>query len=244
VRVKLCGLTQPEHIDTAATLGVEFIGLVFAQQSRRRVTVEQAKRLVAVLPPREPAAVTLPLGGGGLWFDRCADALDRLIEQRRPVLVGVFADQPPSLVNSIAEAVGLDVIQLSGNERWETALQMRRPVIKTVRARPGAGATALRLGVETGMAHLLHLDAFVEGELGGTGRTAPWDVAAAIAGEMPLMLAGGLTAENVGDAVAAVQPWAVDVSSGVERAGVKDPLLMQTFVQAARAAVGMGVYGR
>jgi phosphoribosylanthranilate isomerase len=245
VHIKLCGLTHPEHVETAATLGVEFIGLVFAERSRRRVTVEQAKRLVAVLPPREPAGPTLTLGGGGLWFDRCADALDRLAEARRPLLVGVFADQPPSLVNSIAEAVGLDLVQLSGDEHWETALQMRRPVIKTVRTEPGMGVPAMRLRLETGMAHLLHLDAYVEGELGGTGRLASWELGAGLAEEMPVMLAGGLTPDNVLDAVTAVRPWAVDVSSGIEREGVKDVGLMQEFVQAARsAAVGMGMHGR
>ena len=245
MRVKICGLTDPEHVEAAAALGVEFIGLVFAERSRRRLTVEQAKRLVAALPSRAGPELTLRTGGGGLWFDRCADALDQLAERRRPLLVGVFADQPASLVNSIADAVGLDMIQLSGNERWETALQMRRPVIKTVRTEPDLGLAALRLRLETGMAHLVQLDAFVEGELGGTGRLASWELAAGLAEEMPVMLAGGLTPGNVGEAVATVRPWAVDVSSGVEREGTKDVGLIQQFVQAARgAAVGMGMYGR
>jgi len=244
MHVKICGLTHPEHIEAATAVGAEFIGLVFAERSRRHVTVQQAKRLVAVLPPRRsPAAASLPLEGGGRWFVRCAEAVDALIGRGRPLVVGVFADQPPAIVNSIAEAVDLDLIQLSGNERLDACLQMRRPTLKTVRTVPGLTATALHRGIEPGMAHLIHLDAYVTGELGGTGVTAAWDVAAALSEEMPIMLAGGLTPENVAEAVATVRPWAVDVSSGVERGGVKDVALIGAFIEAARgAAVGMGTH--
>jgi len=244
MRIKICGLTDPSHVEATVALGVEFIGLVFAERSRRHVSVEQAKRLMAALPPREAPEPTLELQGSGLWFQRCADALDALVVQRRPLVVGIFADQPVALMNSIAEMVGLDLIQLSGNERWETCLQLRRPAIKTVRTEPGVASAALRQRIETGMAHLLHIDAYVEGELGGTGRPAAWDVAAGLAAELPVMLAGGLAPANVGKAIAAVRPWAVDVSSGVERDGAKDVRLIEEFVRAARAAaVGTGTHG-
>ncbi|MGH2583387.1 MAG: phosphoribosylanthranilate isomerase, partial [Dehalococcoidia bacterium] len=105
-------------------------------------------------------------------------------------------------------------------------------------------ATALHRGIEPGMAHVIHLDAYVAGEMGGTGVTAAWDVASALSEEMPIMLAGGLTPVNVAEAVVTVRPWAVDVSSGVERDGVKDVVLIESFIQAARgAAVGTGTNG-
>ena len=88
--------------------------------------------------------------------------------------------------------------------------------------------------LEPGMGHLVHLDAYVAGELGGTGVTAAWDVAADVADEIPLMLAGGLSPANVGDAIRAVGPWAVDVSSGVERDGVKDPAAIEAFIKEAK----------
>jgi phosphoribosylanthranilate isomerase len=245
MRVKICGVTRPEHVDAAAAAGAAFIGLVFAERSRRHLNVEEAKRLASVLPPRtEPVLRTISPHGGGLWFQRCAEVLDTLIERGRPLLAGVFADQPAAIVNSIADAVDLDLIQLSGNERWEMCLQMRRPVLKTVRTDPTLPAGVLRLQIESGMAHLIHLDSFVPGELGGTGRTAAWDVAESLATEFPLMLAGGLTPANVGEAVTVVRPWAVDVSSGVERDGVKDIGLIEEFVRAAEgAAAGMGSHG-
>jgi phosphoribosylanthranilate isomerase len=245
VHVKICGVTKPEHVEAASASGASIIGLMFAERSRRRVTVEEAKRLVAVLPRRTAPPESLRLVGDGLWFERCAAALEALIGERRPLLVGVFANQPATLVNSIAEAVGLDLVQLSGDEPWETCLRLRRPAIKALRPVNGcAGARDLLRAAEAGTASLCMLDADVSGEYGGTGQRADWAVAAEVARALPLMLAGGLTPENVGEATAAVRPWAVDVSSGVERDGVKDVALIEAFVQAAgRAASGVGSDG-
>jgi phosphoribosylanthranilate isomerase len=236
--VKICGLTLPEHAAAAREAGADFIGLVFAEQSRRRVTVEQARRVIAALPPRdEPPLVALPLRAGHtglLWFERCAAALEALLARRRPLLVGVFADQPASLINSIADTIGLDLIQLSGHESWEDCLLLRRPVIKAERVAPDDDPAAVAIRAEAGTASLMLLDTAVAGELGGTGRTFDWQIARGVAERLPIMLAGGLTPENVHDAVCAVSPWGVDVSSGVETAGVKDPEKIAAFVAAAR----------
>jgi anthranilate synthase/indole-3-glycerol phosphate synthase/phosphoribosylanthranilate isomerase len=83
-------------------------------------------------------ALPLPPGHTGmLWFERCAAALESLLERRRPLLVGLFADQPASLANSIADVLDLDLVQLSGHEQWEDCLLLRRPVIKAERVAPG-----------------------------------------------------------------------------------------------------------
>jgi phosphoribosylanthranilate isomerase len=244
MHVKICGITRPEHVEAAAAAGAAFVGFMFAERSRRHITVEDAKRLSAVLPPRdEPALESLRLEQPGLWFRRCADALDALFTRRRPLTVGVFANQPVALVNAVAEAADLDLIQLSGDERWETCLQLRRPTIKALRSGSGCSAQDLLRAAEAGTASLCLLDAEVPGEYGGTGQTADWQVAAQVAASLPLMLAGGLMPENVGTAIATVRPWAVDVSSGVERDGIKDVELIHDFVRAARsAAVGMGTH--
>ena len=238
VRVKICGLTLPEHAVACVEDGVEMIGLVFWERSKRHVSVEQARRVTAALPPRTaPPAVTLT-PGPGLWFEGCAAAVERLIDagQGRPLVVGVFADQPVSLMNSIAEAADLDLIQLGGDEPWEMAFQLRRPAIKTLRVGGDSNAAGLLASVETGTASLLLMDAAVPGLPGGAGVRADWDVAADLARSLPVMLAGGLNPDNVPEAVARVQPWAVDVSSGVERDGVKDVVLIDAFVRAARSA--------
>lgn len=247
MHVKICGVTRPEHVEAAVGAGAAFIGFMFAEHSRRHVTVEDTKRLSAALPPRTgPALRSLPLEGTGLWFHRCADALSDLIARRRPLTVGVFVNQPAALVNAVAEAADLDLVQLSGDEPWEICLQLRRPAIKALRPVEDCSCTQhLIRSAEAGTASLSLLDADVPGAYGGTGQRADWSVAAEVAASLPLMLAGGLTPDNVGDAIRTVQPWAVDVSSGIERDGRKDVGLIHDFVRAAQqAAVGMGTHDR
>ena len=244
--VKICGLTLPEHLIAAQESGADMIGLMFAEQSRRRVTVEQAKSVLAVLTPRsEPAAIALALAGrtAALWFERCAAALEALIERRRPLTVGVFADQPASLVNSIAEVLDLDLVQLSGNESWEACLLIRRPVIKAERVAFGDMAGDIAARTEAGTASMLMLDTAVAGQLGGTGATFDWGVGRRIADAMPVILAGGLTPSTAGDAIAAVRPWGVDVSSGVETEGIKDVSKIQG-VRGGSASGGQRAPGR
>lgn len=238
--IKICGLTRPEHLTAAIEAGVDLIGLVFAEKSRRRVTVQQARTVLSVLPERtEPALVALPLPAGhtaALWFDRCAAALERLIGQRRPLVVGLFADQPASLVNSIAEMLDLDLVQLSGHETWEDCLLIRRPVIKAERVEDGDSPGEIITRAEAGTGSMLMLDAAVPGQLGGTGVSFDWSIGQRVAHSLPLVLAGGLTPDTVGEAVLMVRPWGVDVSSGVETDGVKDAAKIAAFAAAVRAA--------
>ncbi len=237
--IKICGVTAPEHVDAAQQAGADIIGLMFVESSRRRVTVERARRLVELLPVRHaPPLLALPLPAGhlaALWFERCAAALEGLLAERRPLLAGVFADQPPALVNSIADAVGLDLVQLSGHERWEDSLRIRRPVVKAERVGANDTATTVLDRVEAGTASLLLLDAGVPGQLGGTGVAFDWEAGRGVAQALPCMLAGGLSPENVRHAISHVRPWGVDVSSGVESGGAKDPAKIRAFVAAVRA---------
>jgi phosphoribosylanthranilate isomerase len=103
-----------------------------------------------------------------------------------------------------------------------------------MKVREGESAAQLMLHYHGGA--VLILDPYVEGTYGGTGRTLDWAVAGEVARQTPVVLAGGLTPENVGDAIRAVHPWAVDVSSGVETDGVKDPDRIRAFIAAAHAA--------
>ncbi len=241
-RIKLCGLRSAEQALLAAELGADLIGLVFAEQSRRRVTVEEARRVVQALGPeagslRQLAGDGLPAGG---WFARSAAALERTLTERRPLVVGVFGDQPTSLINGVADAVPLDVVQLSGTGPWEQALEIRRPVIKALHVRPELAPDEVLYAAEVGTAALVLLDTAVPGAIGGTGEVFDWSLAARVALRLPFLLAGGLTPENVASAVACVRPWGVDVSSGIETDSAKDPEKMRAFVSAVRAADANG----
>src|SRR3989304_853471 len=150
----------------------------------------------------------------------------------RPLLVGVFADQDADTINGIAEECGLDMVQLSGSEPWEMCSLLSRPVLKCLKVRQDQLAEDILAAVGEGA--LVLLDPYVEGAYGGVGVTLDWDVAAQVAARLPVVLAGGLTSDNVAEAVRTVRPWAVDVSSGVETEGVKDVAKIRAFIKAAK----------
>jgi len=148
--------------------------------------------------------------------------------------VGVFADAPAEIVREIAAYCRLQALQFHGSESPRYCASFDRPVIKAVRFRgPEDAAAAERYNVQAFLA-----DAFVPGQAGGTGRTLDWERLRGLQWTRPLILAGGLTPENVSSAVAAVCPWAVDVSSGVETDGRKDPDKIRDFVRNAKGGIG------
>jgi len=221
--VKICGVSEPRHARAAAALGADFVGMVFAP-SRRQVTLGQAKRI----------AQALGKGGECAPTRAATDAIEAALRSRRPLLVGVFADQDADTINSIAEECGLDLVQLSGSEPWEMCEHIQRPVLKCMKVRNGQRAEEVLALVGSGA--LVLLDPYVEGSYGGTGKTLDWPVAAAIQERLPVVLAGGLTPDNVSAAVKAVHPWAVDVSSGVESEGTKDVGKIRAFIEAAKGS--------
>ncbi len=222
--VKICGVSEVRHARAAAALGADFVGMVFAP-SRRQVTLGQAKRIAAALgkagdgPPAAPTT----------------EAVEAALGSRRPLLVGVFADQDADTINGIASECGLDLVQLSGSEPWDVCEHLRRPVLKCMKVREGQPAEEVLSAVREGA--LVLLDPYVEGSYGGAGVTLDWRVAAQVAARVPVMLAGGLAPENVAKAVRTVHPWAVDVSSGVETEGAKDVSKIRAFIEAAKGAI-------
>ncbi len=153
---------------------------------------------------------------------------------------GVFAGATFDDVNRAADYCGFDVVQLSGGEAEGYCRMLERPVIRVLHVAPGSGAVALADEVEQAEValrgrKLLHLlDTGGRGAAGGTGRTFDWSIAREVGVRHPVLVAGGLTAGNVGELVRLARPYGVDVSSGVEREGAKDPLLIRDFVAAVR----------
>lgn len=208
--VKICGISDPRHAVVAAEAGADFAGVVFYPPSIRYVTIEQAREVAGAL------------AGSGTR------------------LVGLFVNEPAATINRIADAVGLDLVQLSGDEMPLDASGIDRPVIATVRADSSGRVDEERRFVEwtTGAIRpfAIMLDAHVPGMYGGTGTVADWFVAADFARRYPVLLAGGLTPRTAGDAIHRVHPFAVDVSSGVETDGRKDEEKIRAFVAAVRRA--------
>ena len=148
--------------------------------------------------------------------------------------VGLFVDVSVETINTIAAQCGLDRIQLHGREPPEFCGRVVRPVIKAFRIKNVE--SLLSLSSYQVAAYLL--DAYVEGALpGGTGASFSWELAAQAKPDGPVILAGGLTPENVEAAIRRIRPYGVDVSTGVERAaGVKDHRKVRTFIARAKAA--------
>lgn len=149
--------------------------------------------------------------------------------------VGLFVDADPGLVLTVLESVPLDVLQFHGGESPEYCRQFGRPYIKAVRVREGINL--VKYAADYDDARGLLLDAYVPGTPGGTGEQFDWRlIPAALA--KPIVLSGGLTPDNVGNAIRQVKPWAVDVSSGVEQAkGIKDAAKVAAFIQGVRHAL-------
>jgi phosphoribosylanthranilate isomerase len=148
--------------------------------------------------------------------------------------VGVFVNQPATYVNDVAALVPLGAVQLHGDETPAFAADIHRPVLKSV---GGAGS----MGVDWPSPVTLLVDAVDPVKRGGTGARADWTLAAAIARRRRVVLAGGLTPANVADAVAAVRPFGIDVSSGVEAApGIKDAAKLAALFDALSRAAGVG----
>ena len=144
--------------------------------------------------------------------------------------VGLFVDPTVDEVRSAADASGVVLAQLHGDETPELCLAMPLPVLKAIRVADGSSLAQLASYDVRGFL----LDAPSEG-YGGSGKVIDWSLVAEVAREMPIVLAGGLTPDNVAEAVRTVRPWAVDVASGVESApGVKDEEKMRGFIEAAK----------
>lgn len=212
-RVKICGVTQTVYALAAADAGADFIGLVFAP-SKRLVDVDKAKEIVATV---------------------------RGCGSREVLMVGVFVNTPAAEVNRIAEYCGLDRVQLSGDEPWDYLRDIERPVIKAVRVRRGQSGHDIIAELASGYQMLgadlmCLLDCYASGSYGGGGKAFDWRVAREAGQRFPVMVAGGLSPENVGEAIRLARPWGVDVSSGVESEGVKDILRIKAFIEAVRKA--------
>ena len=161
----------------------------------------------------------------------CAEITSVLKREHPQVkLVGVFVNSSVEEIKDILQTCHLDLAQLHGDETPETFAQLAPHAFRAFRGIPESNG-----GYERDEAPAMLIDAAVKGVYGGSGVTADWSAAAELAKKYPLLLAGGLTPENVADAVRQVQPWGVDVASGVESTpGEKDAEKMSAFVKAVR----------
>jgi len=217
VKIKICGVTLAEDAARIAAAGVDFLGLNFWPRSKRGVDAARGADLAAAA--------------------RAAGATQ---------VVGVFVDATADEIAAVHARVDLDVIQLHGAETIEAAAAVARALERPVWKAIAAGTSADLDALEGWPVDAILLDTPTP-EKGGSGRSFDWSLARAARLRHParrFVLAGGLHAGNVADAIAAVSPWAVDVASGVEAApGVKDPGKLAAFIAAVRGATAREAIG-
>jgi phosphoribosylanthranilate isomerase len=208
-RVKLCGITNLDDARLAADAGAWALGLIFYPGSPRRCEVDEAERISAEL-------------------------------RRKAEMTGVFANAELDEVAEIADVCNLSLIQLHGDEGpaycAEVARRTGAKIAKAVRAKDKASIKALLAFRDRVDFHMV--DAYHPGLLGGTGETFSWELLGELRDSShPLILSGGLTPDNVAEAIAAVHPFAVDTASGTEaEPGRKDPAKVAAFMRAVERA--------
>lgn len=205
MHIKICGLTSLADTLAAVEAGADYLGFNFYAPSPRCLTPEACARLVSAVSNHGARVTT----------------------------VGIFVNQTPAEVAALMDATGLHLAQLHGDERPADLAPLWGRAFKAVRDPRAVDFDALTQFSPGQPAFLL--DANAPNAYGGTGQTADWAAARPLAARYPIFLAGGLTPANVAAAIAQVQPWGVDVASGVEAApGRKDHDKMRAFVAAAK----------
>ncbi len=206
-KVKICGITNPQDAQLAVDLGADFLGFNFFPGSKRYLDAGYAESIV----------------------ERLRGEIGK---------VGVFVNQSLDDVGDDSSTAEMDMIQLHGDESQEFINAIRTetelPVLKAFRVGKAFCSDIL----DNFDVNAILLDAFSEKEFGGSGSTFDWSIAAKLAsGKVPIWLAGGLTPDNVAEAIRVVRPYAVDVASGVESSpGKKDPKKLEAFIRNAKNA--------
>jgi len=206
-RIKLCGLTRVKDVEFGFSQGLDALGFIFYEKSPRNVLPDFVKDIVAKVPP----------------FVDC---------------VGVFVDRDRAEVEEIVEYCGLSHAQLHGKENHKYCERVQRF------ASPCHVLKAFRVSESTknsdfspydDVVHGFLLDTYQKGNAGGTGETFDWNIIKQLDLQRPMILAGGLSPQNIENAIKVVQPFGVDVNSGVEvEPGIKDHAKIVDFVQKVR----------
>jgi phosphoribosylanthranilate isomerase len=219
-RIKICGIKTEEHALAAVEAGADYIGLVFTE-SRRRITPAQANRIISAV--KQGA-------------------------RHVPEFVGVFVNTPEYVVNRVAEFCRLDYAQLSGDENAEYFRELKPSFFKAIKIgrhhEPEQILKELTKWSEyfSGREFVFLLDTFDPLKYGGTGHRLNWDIVKTIAEKFDVMVAGGLSPDNVAELIKKAKPWGVDVSSGVETDGEKDTNKIRAFIKAVKETDGDNMY--
>ena len=203
-KIKICGLKNKTDAIFAASLGVDYLGMVFVENVKRKVTFDQAKDIV--------------------------NSLSEI--KNKPKLVGLFADQTLDYVKNTFNKFSLDYVQLCGDENFHYLSDLNLPFIKQIKISENIKLINVFNWIEKiqSIGGLISIDSYMEGHYGGSGKLINLSNAKKIIQKYNVLLAGGLNTENIQKITEDLTPWGVDVSSGVEFNGIKDKDMIESFI--------------
>jgi len=251
VIVKVCGIVREEDARTAISAGANLIGVIFAK-SKRQASLDQAQTVVREVRRFGERAAIVPVRSSPTFVERCGHL--RAACRRTPLVVGVFMDQPAEEVIASASSAGVDAIQLHGGESPDSVGELRKSlsgvwILKVVHLPPRSDCDERSKSMEvlkskldaySSVCDAILLDTAVKGSnSGGTGATFDWDIVKQVQTDwnVPVIVAGGLTDNNVGELITSIGPYGVDVASGVEDSpGCKNVEKTTAYVRNAKRA--------
>ncbi|MBU4293562.1 MAG: phosphoribosylanthranilate isomerase [Actinobacteria bacterium] len=220
VWIKICGITNEEDALKIASLGADALGFILSTESARKIEPDKAKELIRATK----------------------DKFINIRDKMRPSFVGVFVNENIGKVTEIAEKLGLDYIQLSGDETLYYLKKIKKhnkniKLIKLVRVKdnvPSFAAISKQMLEFKKIADFFLLDTFNENIYGGTGKSFNWELVKGLSQEYPVILAGGLDCGNVTEAIQIVKPFGIDASTRLEESpGKKDIRKVEIFIKNA-----------
>ncbi|MCG2789107.1 MAG: phosphoribosylanthranilate isomerase [Actinomycetia bacterium] len=220
VWIKICGITNEEDALKIASLGADALGFILSTESARKIEPDKAKELIRATK----------------------DKFINIRDKMRPSFVGVFVNENIGKVTEIAEKLGLDYIQLSGDETLDYLKKIKKhnkniKLIKLVRVKdnvPSFAAISKQMLEFKKIADFFLLDTFNENIYGGTGKSFNWELVKGLSQEYPVILAGGLDCGNVTEAIQIVKPFGIDASTRLEESpGKKDIRKVEIFIKNA-----------
>ena len=225
VWIKICGITNEEDALKIASLGADALGFILSTESVRRIGPDKAKEIILATK------------------DKFINVRDKM----RPSFVGVFVNENMGKVTEIAEKLGLDYIQLSGDETLDYLKKIKKhnrniKLIKLVRIKDNVSSFAViskQMLEFKKVADFFLLDTFKDNIYGGMGKNFNWELVKGLSQEYPVILAGGLDCENVAEAIQIVKPFGIDASTRLEESpGKKDIKKVEIFIKNALKKAG------
>ena len=218
-KVKICGIRDGDSAVEAVRAGADFLGVVLVEGVRRQLSPFQAQEVVRN------------------YRIRARDHRIKRLRQKGTKVVGLFRNQDVRWVNKTAQQVDIDCVQLNGEEDEAYMRAMWKPVIRQLRIKSDMSREELSDLVDHHLSldRIVLLDRYDESVPGGSGKTFDWSIAEGIADRDGVLLAGGLYPENVSGAIQQLNPWGVDVSTGVETDGIKDHSKIRAFIETAKS---------